>query len=273
MMIKNWLRVSMLEAIVRSLTNMRSPKTVFENLYVRNQWGGKPGEIYSGPGSRGEMARHYVNTVSNFIVQHEVKSIVDIGCGDFYVGNELLEGAPWPLSYVGLDCAKSVIDANKARFARKGVVFRWTDVISDDLPAADLCLIRQVLQHLSNRQIVMLLRKLTGFKWVLITEHYPHQDRFKEFNANIAQGAGTRISSGSSVYLDRSPFNLKMIALLGEVDVNRKDPSEGKLLTWLVEGGRRPCGELGDGVHGCPEACDAFGARVDETRAAKDRTA
>jgi SAM-dependent methyltransferase len=235
MMIKKWLPVSVREAIVRWRTNIQSPKGVFEDVYARNQWGGKSGEIYSGPGSRGEMARQYVNTVCNFIVEHEVKSIVDIGCGDFYVGNQLLARAPWPLSYVGLDCAKNVIDANRARFISEGVVFRWTDVISDDLPAADLCLIRQVLQHLSNRQIAVILRKLTCFEWVVITEHYPHQDRFREFNANIAQGAGTRISNGSAVYLDRSPFNLKPTALIGEVDVDTRDPLKGKLRTWLVD--------------------------------------
>jgi SAM-dependent methyltransferase len=234
-MIETWLPVSMREAIVRWRTNMRSPKSVFEDVYARNQWGGKPGEIYSGLGSRGEMATQYVSTVSSFIVQHGVKSVVDIGCGDFYVGNQLLERSLWPLSYIGLDSAKSVINANRARFARKGVVFRWADVVDQDLPAADLCLIRQVLQHLSNRQIVVILRKLTCFKWVLITEHYPHQDRFRKSNANIAQGAGTRISNGSAVYLDRPPFNLKKVALLGEVDVDRRDPLEGKLKTWLVD--------------------------------------
>lgn len=234
-MIKGWLPASVRETIVRCRINMRSPKTVFEDIYRHNQWGGKSGEIYSGLGSRGQMATEYVDIVSSFILQRGVKSIVDVGCGDFYISNKLLERAPWPLSYVGLDSAKSVIDANRACFARKGVVFRWTDVIKEELPSADLCLIRQVLQHLSNRQIAIILRKLRCFKWVLITEHYPHQDRFREFNADIAQGAGTRISKGSGVYVDRSPFNLKMIELVGEVDVEREDPLEGRLRTWLVD--------------------------------------
>ena len=114
-------------AILRWRINMRSAKDVFDDIYTTNQWGGKRGEIYSGPGSRGEMARQYVDTITGFIARHGVKSVVDIGCGDFYVGGQLLERAPWPISYIGLDSAKSVIEANRARFAGKRVMFRWTD--------------------------------------------------------------------------------------------------------------------------------------------------
>jgi hypothetical protein len=35
--------------------------------------------------------------------------------------------------------------------------------------------------------------------------------------------------------LDRAPFNLRIIALLAEVDVDRSNPLEGQLRTWLVD--------------------------------------
>ncbi len=93
-------------------------------------------------------------------------------------------------------------------------------------------LIRQVLQHLSNRKTAAILAK---FKWAIITEHYPHHSCFKGFNTDIAQGAETRLLHGSAVYLDRAPFNVRIIASLAEVDVDRDNPLEGQLRTWLVD--------------------------------------
>ena len=222
-------------AFTRFVVEMRSTKGVFDDIYRSNQWGGERGAIYSGPGSRGEMAKLYIDAVGAFVMQNGVKSIVDIGCGDFYIASQILDRVGGDISYVGLDAAKAVIESNNARFARDRVVFHWADAAKDNLPEADLCLIRQVLQHLSNRKIAAILVKLKHFKWAIITEHYPHHSCFKAFNTDIAQGAETRLVHGSAVYLDRAPFNLRIIALLAEVDVDRGNPLEGQLRTWLVD--------------------------------------
>jgi hypothetical protein len=79
---------------------------------------------------------------------------VDLGCGDFNVGSQL---RPYCSEYVACDIVQSLIERNKLKFADRGVEFRALDMASDPLPAGDVVFIRQVLQHMSNAQILALL--------------------------------------------------------------------------------------------------------------------
>ena len=75
------------------------------------------------------------------------------------------------------------------------------------LPPADLCLIRQVFQHLSNQQIAEVLAKLGVFSHVIVTEHYPAQLRGCVPNLDKPPGPDTRLLDGSAVFLDQPPFD------------------------------------------------------------------
>ena len=81
-------------------------------------------------------------------------------------------------------------------------------------PSADLCIIRQVLQHLSNQQILEILEKTKVFKYVMITEHIPLNPQV--INANKSTGGYIRLQNKaiSGVYLDRPPFNQAIKTLL-----------------------------------------------------------
>src|SRR5262249_41309949 len=102
---------------------------------------------------------------------------------------------------------------------------------------ADLCLVRQVLQHLSNHQIGAVLRKLQQYPLVMITEHYPAPDAAAIVpNKDKAAGADTRITDGSAVFLDRPPFNLAIVQLLVDVETPHWLASPGeRLKTFLCE--------------------------------------
>src|SRR5689334_14063560 len=69
----------------------RSVPTVFSEIYRRNMWGGQAGVFYSGPGSDPVVSRPYIEAVSDYIRASGIKSVVDIGCGDFRVGEQLLQ--------------------------------------------------------------------------------------------------------------------------------------------------------------------------------------
>ena len=217
-------------ALMRICNGMRSTEDVFNEIYAKNEWGGGPGEISSGSGSRGKAAEVYIQTINAFVTQHGIKSIVDIGCGDFYIARQILDLAGPGISYSGLDVARIVVETNNQKFARNGVAFHWANAVTDELPAADLCLVRQVFQHLSNKQISAILPKLLRYKWAIITEHYPSPADFKAFNLDKPQGSDTRLFDGSAVYLDRPPFNLRNISLLAHVDLDAADC----IRTWLV---------------------------------------
>jgi hypothetical protein len=82
------------------------------------------------------------------------------------------------------------------------------DIAADDLPSGDCAIVRQVLQHLSNAEIQLILPKLLNFRYLIVTEHIPEGD-FKA-NLDIISGQGIRLKKKSGVDLLAPPFNLKV---------------------------------------------------------------
>lgn len=67
---------------------------------------------------------------------------------------------------------------------------------------------RQVLQHLSNTDIAAIIPKLSAYRWVLITEHYPTETARVVPNLDKVAGAHTRMYRNSAVYLTEPPFSI-----------------------------------------------------------------
>src|SRR4051812_35693976 len=63
----------------------RAPSEIFGEIYQHNWWGGRAGEFYSGDGSDAEASAAFVRTVGDYIESHSIRSVVDLGCGDFRV--------------------------------------------------------------------------------------------------------------------------------------------------------------------------------------------
>ena len=184
-------------------------KDVFRGIYKKKDWGKNAGDFFSGTGSVGEHVEPYVELVSNFIVRNDIKKIVDLGCGDFRVGRKIdLHGA----KYIGCDVVEDVVRYNTENFSSENISFLCTDIVSDELEDGDLCLIRQVLQHLSNRDISDVLKKLEKYKYVLSTDTARYGQE-KE-NIDICSFGGTRIELGGGLLLDCPPFNLDLDVVL-----------------------------------------------------------
>ena len=62
------------------------------------------------------------------------------------------------LTLAGIEC--ELIDHNKKKFKQYDVDFRVLDITKNDLPEAEICFLRQVLQHLSNNSILSFIRLL-----------------------------------------------------------------------------------------------------------------
>lgn len=182
----------------------RPPTEIFSEIYRNNMWGGRPGEFYSGDGSGDEISAAYVQTVRRYIETHDVRSVVDLGCGDFRVGAQLLRPG---LSYIGVDVVPALVESHQRTFARDGVSFEVGDIIDGELPKGELYLLRQVLQHLSNDQINRVLAKLGDKPHVVIAEHHPAPGRFRRYNHDKPPGRDIRVPFGSGVYLDQAPFS------------------------------------------------------------------
>jgi hypothetical protein len=106
------------------------------------------------------------------------------------------------------------------------------------MPNADLCLVRQVMQHLSNAEISRLLGKLKKYPYVIVAEHYPETEGMP--NIDIVHGSNTRIEKhGSAVYLDKPPFSVSKVCLLSEVKLDYPPPMTGWLRIFYLSGNPR----------------------------------
>lgn len=151
----------------------KTRQKVFQDIYKKDKWGylrleGAPSDFYSGPGSYAdELVEPYVNLVKELVAEMGIKTIVDLGCGDFNVGSRI---APLVDDYTGCDIVPELVERNNRKYSDDGCHFVCLDMVDDDLPPADLCLIREALQHLSNEEVLQILPKLRQYKFVLITE-------------------------------------------------------------------------------------------------------
>jgi hypothetical protein len=194
----------------------KSPQEIFETIYRDGIWGGRLSRHYhSGSGSRDRnIIEPYVTAVRQFLLNLNRPSVVDLGCGDFYVGSQLVDCAG---RFTACDIVDSLIRHNRKKY--KQVIFKTLNAIDDELPDGDVVLIRQVLQHLSNAQVAKILPKLTQYRFAVITEHLPGFDGFKP-NIDKETGADHRVSFGSGLVLTDPPFNLtaKSSKILCEVE-------------------------------------------------------
>jgi SAM-dependent methyltransferase len=185
----------------------RSPRSVFQEIYRKGQWGSKPGEFFSGDGSAdNQYAEEYITMMIDFLkTRKESPSVVDLGCGDLNISRHLF---PYCSSYTGVDVVPELIEKHSSGGYGDHIQFMILDITEDELPDGDVCLVRQVFQHLSNEQIRKCLEKLGKYRFCFITEHYPIDNSKIVPNKDMVHGSWVRVYENSGVYLDRPPFNI-----------------------------------------------------------------
>lgn len=176
---------------------------IFDEIYTKDVWGS------SGYGSKGAYLSSYVEAVAVFLESVKPKTIIDLGCGDFNVGQHLVNYCE---RYTACDVSEVIINRNIKRFNIPNVRFRHLDICRDTLPVADVAIIRQVLQHLSNESILRFINQVnnkTPFKFLVFTDHLP----IGNFIPNIDKPTNPHIrldcKNESGVEIDKEPFNLK----------------------------------------------------------------
>jgi len=182
-------------------------KDVMNQIYDLHLWGGKDFDFYSGDGSHNiKIVEPYINSVSTFLKSHKNALIIcDLGCGDFNIGKQLTK---YTKRYFAIDIVHDLIERNKTLFKAENLEFQCLNIVENELPKADCIILRQVLQHLSNAEILKVVKKLSNYKYIILTEHIP-VGAF-EPNKDIISGQGIRIKKNSGVNLLEAPFNLKI---------------------------------------------------------------
>ena len=204
-------------------------KDAMEQVYEKNLWGSNNSEFYSGEGShQPEIVNPYTTVLKSFLTSFKKPiSVCDLGCGDFNIGKELVKHTQ---KYVAVDIVSDLINHNKKQFKVENLEFRCLDISVDHLPKADCAIIRQVLQHLSNSEIDNIVKKLSNYKYIILTEHLPEGDFTP--NKDIISGQGTRLKKQSGINLIIPPFNFK-VKEEKQLNVVLLDDKKGVILTTL----------------------------------------
>ena len=181
---------------------------IFDKIYENSYWGNG-----SGGGSSPEATQPYKIFLEDFIRQNNIESIVDLGCGDWQFSQFLDFGGA---TYIGIDASKRVIAHNQQSFSRPGVSFANLPKDCNDIPCADLLVCKDVLMHLSTKEVQDIVSILPNFKYALITNDVPCLSAFGEIVLRLRRPfwpvVNREIKTGDYRTLDptQRPFNLKL---------------------------------------------------------------
>lgn len=199
-----------------------SNSEIFSSTYRNFLWGRKNNDFnfYSGDGSHDpKIVDDYVRQVSDFLSQLFPKPVVvDVGCGDFHVGQKL---SGFAKHYIACDVVPELIESNENQYKFNNVSFKVLDATLQELPRGEVVILRQVLQHLSNHDIQKILQKIQGnFRYLVFTDHQPLNIGWIP-NLDKQTGPHIRNEISSGLDLTEIPFNLSPISsdLVSEVRV------------------------------------------------------
>jgi SAM-dependent methyltransferase len=212
-----------------------SAAQAFDEVYRRKMW--KQSTSLSGPGSSGVWALEFRRVVAGFVEARSIRSILDVGCGDFMVGSQL---APLVQSMVAMDVSNFIIEQNKTAYSSlTNVTFAAGDICECNIPAVDLVLVRQVLQHLTNAQIEKALTNIenSGARYAIIAEHIMRPQIMLAPNLDIpSHSVLTRVGMKSGVVVTSPPFSKAAQLLeLVEPDSSTLAEPESVLAIFLME--------------------------------------
>lgn len=119
----------------------------FSEAFEVNIWGNSFSR--SGPGSTLDQTRVILAELPSLLRRFQIKTMLDIPCGDFFWMKEIRQELELILSYMGGDIVPELIAQNRERYQTPKISFKVLNLVHDDLPKVDLILTRDCLIHLS----------------------------------------------------------------------------------------------------------------------------
>jgi len=166
----------------------------FALIHRTNLWGAA--QSTSGVGSQLDATARLRHEMPVLLRSLGVRTLLDLPCGDF---GWMAHTALGDIRYLGADIVPEIITANTAAYGQPGQVdFVTCDLVTDDLPAADLILCRDCLVHLSFDHIGRAIANMqrAGARWLLTTTFLELTD-----NRDIEDGDWRALN------LTRAPFH------------------------------------------------------------------
>ena len=128
---------------------MSDIESIFTEIYRNKGWG-QQWNSRSGRGSDLVHTKNLRSELPKLLNELQIKSMLDIPCGDFYWLKELDLDS---ISYVGADIVDDIISYNYEHYSQGNKIFKKLDMRSSELPKVDLVLCRDLFQHFSFKDI------------------------------------------------------------------------------------------------------------------------
>jgi SAM-dependent methyltransferase len=180
-------------------SSMRAAQDVFTEIYAKKLWGANEyGVGWSGAGSDFGSTPVYRKFLQDFLAAYAIKSVVDVGCGDW----EFSRYIDWKgIDYLGVDVVEAVLIKDKIVFGTETIRFKKMDVLQEELPKADLLICKDVLQHLTNEDVCKVIKQFSNYKYCLITN---------DVNADTCSSDNPQVIRGDyrPIDLTKEPFNV-----------------------------------------------------------------
>jgi hypothetical protein len=147
-----------------------TPASRFSKIHEKNYW--SSGESLSGEGSTLEATRFLRAALKEFILKHDVKSILDVPCGDF----NWMRYMELEIPYHGGDIVDAIVARNRENYSMPNRSFEVIDLTKSKLPHCDLVFTRDCLNHLSFSDIQKAISNIqsSGAKYLAVTQ-FPAQ--------------------------------------------------------------------------------------------------
>ncbi len=143
--------------------------TTFDSWY-------EPTGTGSGDGSGADYTVGYRAFLEAFMVEHNVKSVLDVGCGDWQFSRLIDWG---DREYAGTEVVQALVDRLRAEYRAPRRHFLCTDLRRRAAGDFDLAIVKDVSIHLPNADVSAIVRNLTRCRHVLLVDDFapgPAQD-------------------------------------------------------------------------------------------------
>ena len=168
-------------------------KNIFDRIYFKNLWYSK--ESISGKGSEMDSVKNILTKLPKLFSNLDIVTILDAPCGDYSWMNKMNYHFK---NYIGIDIVEDLSNENNKKYTNNNVNFKCLNIISDNLPKADIILCRDCFIHLSFDDILKTIQnfKNSNSKYLLTTTYKNLKN-----NINIYNGGFRKIN------LELPPFN------------------------------------------------------------------
>ena len=213
-------------------------KNIFTEIYDNNGFGSL--ESKSGPGSTLDETQKLRESIKKLIKDKNIKSVVDIPCGDFNWMKEIVFNFE---SYIGGDIVKKAIEDNNEKYSNSRINFIDFDILNDKIPNGDLLIVRDIIGHFPLEDGVKILKNIlkSKCKYLLSTTWAKKigEDWFPcEKNDVHRENEGVEYGRFYPINLMSNPFNLPNAEIYLEEDVvvdNFENGNRKTLALWDLD--------------------------------------